>query len=176
MMETYLHICIACEKSFEAKRRGQRTCSVSCRGKLAGATLSKKTCQCGQPVRRGHSSTRCQACALIWKRAQRREFYRRHKDRISGERAERWRTDKEYRIAHLNHIKESRFNGLRVKRLELDQFKCQRCSSPGKLVVHHKKGHDRRTPDRMSRLSDLITLCRTCHMKVHREDLEAKRR
>ena len=44
-----------------------------------------------------------------------------------------------------------------------DNYTCQKCSSNNKLAVHHKTYKNRYN----EKLSDLITLCNTCHNNEH---------
>lgn len=46
--------------------------------------------------------------------------------------------------------------------LERDNFSCQFCNSTKKLVVHHKDKNKNNCKQ-----ENLITLCRSCHMRVH---------
>jgi len=63
---------------------------------------------------------------------------------------------------------EEYFGGLREKVLERDGYKCRVCSKPGvygkKLTVHHRKPG-------VSIMRLLITLCRGCHSKAHKQKL-----
>lgn len=53
---------------------------------------------------------------------------------------------------------------MREKVLERDEHKCHKCGSTEKLVVHHL------LPFRVvmdHKIENLITLCKTCHMRLH---------
>jgi 5-methylcytosine-specific restriction endonuclease McrA len=63
-----------------------------------------------------------------------------------------------------------RFNGLREARLKLDNYACQKCGSKEKILVHHKKRRaNRNKKDVESTINDLLTLCRSCHFRLHYE-------
>ena len=47
--------------------------------------------------------------------------------------------------------------------LERDNSQCQRCESIEALLVHHLD-----LDDRNNKLDNLITLCSTCHLELHR--------
>jgi len=68
------------------------------------------------------------------------------------------------------------FDGIRDKILERDGHKCVKCSSSELLVVHHKDKSGRGNKNNHNNSpSNLETLCRSCHIEVHRSDLlEAK--
>jgi 5-methylcytosine-specific restriction endonuclease McrA len=51
---------------------------------------------------------------------------------------------------------------LREKALKRDSFTCQICKSKRGLVVHHTDGNRFN-----NKLSNLITLCKRCHPKIH---------
>ena len=53
-----------------------------------------------------------------------------------------------------------RFAGRRERVLARDRHHCRVCYAPGPLVVHHRRPSNRS--------SDLITLCRACHARLHR--------
>ena len=56
------------------------------------------------------------------------------------------------------------FGGFREKRLELDNYTCQKCSSKDNLQVHHLQ-----YPARS--VNHLITLCISCHQKISKNIL-----
>jgi hypothetical protein len=55
------------------------------------------------------------------------------------------------------------WENIRLRRLEIDNFKCVLCKSNKKLVCHHL------TYKRIYRESmvDVITLCNQCHNRIH---------
>lgn len=82
-----------------------------------------------------------------------RRYYDKNKKKIS-----------EYR----NSLRDKeRFGGLRQRVLERDKNSCQMCFSTKSLVVHHKDGVGRNSIDPHNNIDNLVTLCRSCHMKVH---------
>jgi hypothetical protein len=60
------------------------------------------------------------------------------------------------------------FNNNRAACLARDNNLCQMCFAVGD-IVHHKDGQGRgsKTPNNL--LSNLITLCRKCHLNIHRD-------
>lgn len=90
------------------------------------------------------------------------------------------KSDKKYYERNMKKIKEyktewnelQRFGIKREVILQRDNYKCTKCLTPivGELIVHHinNKGRAVEIPD--NDLSNLITLCRSCHMNVHLHD------
>lgn len=65
---------------------------------------------------------------------------------------------------HSEYLKSDNWDELRKQVLKRDNYMCTICgASDCKLDVHHKtyKRHEN------ERLSDLTTLCATCHLKFH---------
>lgn len=73
------------------------------------------------------------------------------------------------------------FNDNRQKALKRDNYTCSLCNlkaDESQLVVHHKDGNGRgkSVKDKNNELSNLVTLCRSCHIKEHHEEyMELKR-
>ena len=70
-----------------------------------------------------------------------------------------------YRL-YKEYLKSLRWQGLRSKRLKLDEYTCQDCSkelTTTNAHVHHLTY--KRLGD--ERMSDLVTLCRSCHELRH---------
>ena len=71
----------------------------------------------------------------------------------------------------LLRMKERWFGGNYMKRLDIDKHKCALCQSPDNLQIHHidhsgikSKGSYKKSNNK---LSNLITLCDTCHSIYH---------
>ncbi len=82
--------------------------------------------------------------------------------------------DRGHYIRHYSHYpKKARVNSKWSKfnknlRLEVDEFTCQSCRTTENLDVHHidRKGpHKTQSPN--NDLSNLITLCHRCHLRLH---------
>ena len=86
-------------------------------------------------------------------------------------RVKRWRV--ENRDKHLETLKNIRertnFNGNRNKVLKRDKNSCCICgiNNKSKLVVHHIDGNGRNVKNKNNNMENLITLCRSCHLKIH---------
>lgn len=68
-------------------------------------------------------------------------------------------------------LNDTRWKVKRKKILERDNFACVDCLSTKHLHVHHIKytGFAWQAPN-----GDLITLCQSCHMKLHRNKLKVR--
>lgn len=166
----YQHECAVCKKQFSSKKRIQKTCSHSCRGKYGRAAVKEKQCKCGKA---GNIQGVCTDCSLVAKRTARRNNYYKHHDEILKRRSEAWHNQTtEEKLEKTRQSKEYRFNGHRIERLKKDSYTCQNCGNKDQLIVHHinhlppgiKK-------DTWSTVDELITWCRSCHIKHHRKDL-----
>lgn len=62
----------------------------------------------------------------------------------------------EYRVAHQTAVN--------IMKLQTIERKCSICGKIGKLDIHHKDGDYQN-----NNLTNLIYLCRSCHMKQHRK-------
>ena len=70
------------------------------------------------------------------------------------------------------------FGGNWYKVYDRDGGKCQVCGSTKKLCVHHKDktGWDKPREEKNNQMSNLILLCNSCHMKIHRPEYNMKRK
>lgn len=66
---------------------------------------------------------------------------------------------------------ETHFDSQRSTVLARDGNKCTKCPSLENLIVHHIDGNGRGSENPNNDLDNLITLCRSCHMNEHREEL-----
>jgi 5-methylcytosine-specific restriction endonuclease McrA len=62
----------------------------------------------------------------------------------------------------------TRFGGNRKKILERDNHECQMCGRKDKLLIHHIDGtNNRGKRNANNNPSNLITVCKPCHTKIH---------
>lgn len=64
------------------------------------------------------------------------------------------------------------YGGLRVAVLERDGYKCVTCGSTKQLCVHHKDGKGRGHKAPLNVMTNLETLCRACHVRLHKPALK----
>jgi len=116
-----------------------------------------------------------------------REWYLKNKERMQKLQKERYQLNKArylllskaYQAKHLEQTRRykrinkdrGRFGGNRQRVLERDNFECQLCASDEQIVIHHIDGTTNRKSQKNANndLSNLITLCRKCHLRVHRQ-------
>jgi 5-methylcytosine-specific restriction endonuclease McrA len=82
-----------------------------------------------------------------------RKYYEKNKDELL-----------EYRSRLREH---ERFGVSRETILKRDGYKCNNCKSEEDLVIHHINGKGRSVDIPDNDLRNLVTLCRSCHMKIH---------
>jgi 5-methylcytosine-specific restriction endonuclease McrA len=77
---------------------------------------------------------------------------------------------KEIAISYTKYLKTIHWHNLRTEKLLLNPI-CEKCQSAINLNLHHL------TYTRLGKekLSDLITLCQSCHTKLHREERKTKK-
>lgn len=162
----YKFRCEICAKDFERPRRAAVACGRVCAGVIASRSACTQICECGAPAsKRGW----CVDCSAKRKLASRLRARQKHEKRWAEERRQRHAGSVEFREKARRRSDKNRFNGRRDAVLERDGHKCRSCGSAENLVVHHEK---RRTlgirTDGHSQLDDLTTLCRSCHINLHR--------
>lgn len=67
------------------------------------------------------------------------------------------------------------YDGKREWVLKRDHHKCRLCDATNQLTVHHKDGNGRGKKSPNNNPDNLITVCRKCHMEIHRKELQAAR-
>ena len=96
--------------------------------------------------------------------------------------------DKKYYVAHVKtykkynkqyyktHIEQNNeykdkenFGGNKRTVLERDRYICQKCNTDKNLIIHHIDGNGCGSVTKNHSVSNLITLCQSCHMKYHRK-------
>jgi hypothetical protein len=60
-----------------------------------------------------------------------------------------------------------RFGRRRSEVLQRDNNKCVVCNGTTRLCIHHKDGSGRGKPSHNNSLDNLVTLCNSCHNKIH---------
>lgn len=69
-----------------------------------------------------------------------------------------------------DHQNKVRYNGNYYIVFRRDDCKCAMCGSTDNLCVHHIDGYDEEKPEN-SNENKMVTLCRSCHIQVHRSGL-----
>lgn len=173
--------CDTCNKIFIrgyhfATRREHQFCSKKCWAIFAGnnhKTVEKRCLECGKIMKSFVLKKYCPECEYKIKLIRKKLDYKKHIDKRKKTTNKWYLNNKEY-INELNKkardIKE--FGGNRSKVLERDNYQCQICGSKDKLVIHHIDKTGRGAKEHNNSLYNLITLCRKCHISLHKEDLK----
>jgi len=79
--------------------------------------------------------------------------------------------NKEYRAMNREmfnwYHNKDRFGGIKDLILKRDNFHCQVCGGEKKICVHHIDGTNYIKKNANNGLENLITLCKSCHSKLH---------
>lgn len=65
------------------------------------------------------------------------------------------------------------FDSKREAVLKRDKYRCRTCGSKTQLCVHHKDENGRGSSSPNNKMGNLVTVCRRCHMKIHRKKIAA---
>ena len=77
-------------------------------------------------------------------------------------------------MSRLTHrLDKRRWERVRRAAFERDGWRCTRCKRPGRLEAHHVK--ELRDGGAAYDLANVKTLCRACHVALHRPKLSAER-
>jgi len=71
-----------------------------------------------------------------------------------------------FKLDYAKYIKSEEWKEKREERLFLDGYKCRFCGSAINIVVHHVTYDNVPNED----MTDLVSLCKTCHNKLHEFD------
>jgi 5-methylcytosine-specific restriction endonuclease McrA len=67
----------------------------------------------------------------------------------------------------LDYKDQIRFGGNKYNVLKRDEYECQICGNQKQLVIHHIDGSGQ-SDDVNNDIDNLVTLCRKCHINIHR--------
>ena len=157
--------CQLCQSEFEPKNSLQKYCSAECREKTHSKKSSINRSKKRKKLFEEKGNTKeCLICGDIFEVTQqhRRQKYcskkcSRKAERVFGNKTE---TDLQYKD-------EVRFSGNRYKVLERDEYTCQICGNTHQLIVHHIDNSGQ-SNEPNNDMSNLITLCRRCHINIHK--------
>lgn len=158
--------CPICNKEFKPKNSLQKFCSAECRKKELTKRASLKVSQKRMSKFEETKHRICPVCekefeAVYGTYGYRQKYCssqcRRKAERMYGCKA---KTDLSYK----NKI---RFSGNKYKVLERDNNECQICGSKKNLIIHHKDCSGQ-SDNPNNDIDNLVTLCRKCHMNIHK--------
>jgi len=160
-------ICPVCNSEFVPESSTQKYCSANCyrivknnkRNKFSREELNrneiKKCLVCGESFETNNRTMTKKYCS---------DDCRRKAERIFGSKNQ---TDLEYH-------NQRKFSGKKYDILKRDEYKCQMCGSERQLIIHHLD--ETGNLDNPNNADDnLITLCRSCHAKLHGLNNRVKR-
>ena len=169
--------CAICGDEFLAKRSDTKYCSEKCKTRNETIQRATKKRESYKPVIkkclvckdaftaniRNPYQIYCSDICLrqaMHKRAvetgRKKEEYRRYKEKYAELKR---KTD----LAHKDKI---RFSSNKKHVLERDGFKCTECGKEKGLIIHHKD-HSGSSENPNNEMDNLVTLCRSCHMRHH---------
>ena len=101
-------------------------------------------------------------------KAKQREYYQKNREGILEKKRQYYEENRE-KYSEASRKKRSRryFGGKKYKVLRRDGHRCSLCTSVSDLIVHHKN-----FSIKDNSLSNLQTLCRSCHSKIHSEKIK----
>lgn len=155
--------CPICNKQFEAKTN-KVFCSLECSAKNSSIKSSERRSAKRKKVFEQMDSVK--TCLVCGKQFEVTQQHRKKKYCSSEccKKAERLYGGK--KETDLNYKDQIRFGGNKKQILQRDNFTCQMCGSEHQLIVHHlDESGCLETPN--NELDNLITLCRSCHAKLH---------
>lgn len=152
--------CLVCKSQFEPKSNSQKYCSIECGYRVKNDKRNKFT----REELENAEIRKCLICdkeinisAMQMTKIYCSEECRRKAERVFGDKRQ---TDLDYK----NQI---RFGGNKYKVMERDNYECQMCGNKHKLIVHHIDDSGQ-GDDVNNDMGNLVTLCRSCHINLHR--------
>lgn len=149
-----------CKNDFTPNSPTQQYCSKNCYRKNKNNNRNKHT----RNELDNLKPRQCPVCEVVFeitpisiKKKYCCENCGRKAERLFGNKTQ---TDLEYKD-------QIRFGGNKYKTLERDNYQCQMCENKSQLVIHHKDCSGQST-NANNELSNLITLCRKCHINIHK--------
>lgn len=175
--------CVMCGEKFESKRSDTKYCSEKCRTraetiarvekKRQNRKVQIKKCEFCESeffphIRNPHQIYCSQSCLdkAMYEKAKENPDYKEKKKMYDIKYREENRESKRER--DLKYKDNLRFGGNGSKAMERDGYKCMECGKNNRkaLIVHHKD-HSGSSDKPNNDLSNLVTLCRSCHMNHH---------
>lgn len=159
--------CPVCNTEFEPTNpTQQKYCSIKCKNSVKRKKANKRRSEQRKMTFEEFKIGTCLLCGAEFERTFGTYGYkqkycsskcRRKAESVLGDKS---LTDKKYKD-------ELRFGGNKLKVMQRDGFRCRICNKKLNLVVHHKdQSGQSETPN--NELDNLVTLCRTCHVNIHR--------
>ena len=177
----YQKNCVICGKEFQSKRPERKYCSKICSKKSETISAAKRRRERATANRKYKICPTCNEEFLPHIRAPFQIYCsqqcgsKAHYARAirEGRAQKQWylfrkRHPEIKRERDRNYKDRIRFGGNKYKVLERDGYKCVQCGkdNPRSLIIHHKD-HSGSSDNPNNDMDNLITLCRSCHMRYH---------
>jgi len=177
------NICSFCNTLFIPENRSdQKYCSPECQTKAKSKrriiVLTERICiVCGKSFMPVQNKQICCSSECVYKnhyllnatkkKEQSKKWRQENPERArENDRRKRERDREKYRQIEAKSHDKLRFGGNRQFTLETDDFKCALCGATENLAVHHRdKSGNTNNPN--NEITNLITLCSSCHTLVH---------
>lgn len=134
-----------------------------------------KCIDCESDARKHYGGGRCHRCYKKFNyslnpdkyKEWEKERYLRRSEHIKAKTHEYYLNNHDKMLKACKSYRERKwFNSLRNTVLTRDNNTCQECQKPG-IIIHHKDGNGRGSDNPNNSLDNLVTLCRSCHCKIH---------
>jgi len=128
--------------------------------------LFKQCIRCNETEREHFAKGLCRRCYL-------RDYNANNPEKVKELRKKWWVKMGGVEYSKLKR-EEFHYAGNRSATLARDGFKCTICGNTSQLVVHHKDGNGRpkRSGFKNNSLDNLVTVCRACHVNIHRIEIQ----
>lgn len=120
---------------------------------------------CGTTRRRHMGKGKCYRCYFLRYAAENLETVKGYK--------RKWYSKAGGKVWARINREQRNYGGMREPALRRDNYTCQRCGNTKKLTVHHKDGNGRGSATPNNQIDNLETVCRGCHINIHRAQLLA---
>jgi len=178
--------CIICENEITGKRSDAKYCSEKCKHRAETIARTKKKAQ-----NRIIEDKKCPICGCIFTPSKfnyKHQIYCSKKcttiamNKHAYESGMKKINSKVYREKNkikiskhdLEYHNQRKFSGKKYDILKRDEYKCQMCGSERQLIIHHlDETGNLDSPNNAD--NNLITLCRSCHAKLHNLNKKSKR-
>lgn len=160
-----IKICDNCNKEYKTNKKEQKCCSRDCRNEFnkKNGKVSKSEKRRLEWEQMEHSKI-CPICNSEFELSQQFRF-KKYCSKSCRQKAERVIGCK--RDTDLKYKDEIRFDGNREKALQRDNYECQMCNNKSNLIVHHIDCSGQ-SDNVNNELDNLTTLCRKCHINLHK--------
>jgi 5-methylcytosine-specific restriction endonuclease McrA len=160
--------CEVCNNEFKPKNTLHKFCSTACKKKIQSINNSaKRSIKRNDAFAKVDKNRKCLVCGTEFEISITNRTKKYCSDDCSNK-AERLFGSK--KNADLDYKNKIRFSGKKYEILIRDNYECQICGNKSQLVIHHKD-HSGKEDEPNNDSDNLVTLCRKCHINIHRLNL-----